>query len=175
MRSDIRISTPSRKSVRSGGGNDDVHNNDAKTAKRNHLARRIGEHLPPEQTRWLAETLQTVLTFRWHEVEQVVFGAALPGMASKATTLLNPDVSDLHVPFLRLTRIVVVTSEYNFHLVERFLTYAINTLGQTYLKTTVDVELYGDPAELHPNLRNSLTNLCRDVIIQPTTARIAGK
>ncbi len=126
----------------------------------------IGEQLDEEQTCWLAETLQNVFAFRCHQVEQVVFGAALPRDMLPSVSLLNPDVSDLHVPFWRLTRIVVVMQEYNFHLVERFVTYVVNALGQKYLKTSVDVEIYGDPAELHPNLRNSLTNLCRNVTVK---------
>ncbi len=126
----------------------------------------VGEQLDAEQTRWFAETLQNVFAFRCHQVEQVVFGVALPPEMPPSASLLNPDVSDLQVPFWRLTRIVVVTQEYDFHLVERFVTYAVNALGQKYLKTSVNVEIYGDPAELHPNLRNSLTNLCRNVTVK---------
>lgn len=54
-------------------------------------------------------------------------------------------------------------SAYDFHLVERFLTYALNTIGQNYLRTCVNVYLSGDPEQLHPNLRNTLTNLCKRV------------
>jgi hypothetical protein len=43
--------------------------------------------------------------------------------------------------------------------VERFLTYAINTLGQKYLKKQVAIELYGHPYSLQPNLRNNLEHL----------------
>ena len=74
--------------------------------------------------------------------------------------------SALHRPFLRLKQIIIHTETCNVYQVEQFLTYAINSLGQAYLKGIVEVHIYGPPEHLHMNLRNTLTNLCCGVSMQ---------
>jgi hypothetical protein len=53
-----------------------------------------------------------------------------------------------------------------FRLVERFLTCAVNVIGQEYLRSNVTAVLYDDPIGLHPNLRENLTQMCSKVTIQ---------
>ncbi|MBN2266708.1 MAG: hypothetical protein JW725_00005, partial [Candidatus Babeliaceae bacterium] len=49
--------------------------------------------------------------------------------------------------------------------VERFMTYAVQYLGQSYLQCHVVAKIYGEEEHLHLNLRNSLTNLCNDIML----------
>ena len=77
--------------------------------------------------------------------------------------LLNPDVTELTIPISKLKWIGIHAETYDFHLVERFITYAVNYIGQEHLKEHVGVDIHGDPDKLHPNLRNSLKNLCKSV------------
>ena len=82
---------------------------------------------------------------------------------NQAATLPNLDLSEFTISMSRLERIEIYTETYDFHLVERFITYAVNYIGQGYLKNNVEVHIYGDQNKLHPNLRNSLENLCKCV------------
>lgn len=52
----------------------------------------------------------------------------------------------------------------DMYQVERFLTYAVNSLGLPYLKQRVTVHLYGHPYALHPNLRNNFDHLFKQVL-----------
>jgi hypothetical protein len=122
-----------------------------------------GAHLETAQVRWLFHAVQTILAWRCYQVEAVVFGNRLPRGMSPNHTLLNPDLVDVTVPLWRLTTIVIVTQTYDMLLVERFLTYAVNTLGQAYLNKHVETRFYGNPENLHPHIMNSVTNLCQAV------------
>lgn len=119
--------------------------------------------LPLQEAHALCHTLSELLTFRCHLVTVIVFGERIIEPVPSQEALYNPDVIRLTVPFQFLRRLVIHTDTYNFSLLERFLTYAVNVLGQEYLATQVDAHIYGEPAHLHPNLRNNLTNLCRRV------------
>jgi hypothetical protein len=133
----------------------------------------FGTQLTSEQAQWLMDTLKTLMNFRCHDVEQIVFGRTHPaGVERVYSTLFNPDVSGLSIPFWRLRQIAIVTTNYDFHLVERFLTYAVNMIGQEYLRTHVTAVLYGDPAELQPNLRENLRRMCSEVTVQPASSNI---
>jgi hypothetical protein len=59
----------------------------------------------------------------------------------------------------------VYAESYDFYLVERFLTYGIDYIGQDHLKKEVDVHIYGDPEKLQQNLRNNFTNLCKSITV----------
>ena len=96
-------------------------------------------------------------------IETILFGALSLSTCHPLTTLKNPDVSEFTVPMNRVRHVFIETEAYDFYQVERFLTYAVNYIGQKYLKKYVDAHIYGDPDELHPNLRNTLTNLCKRV------------
>jgi hypothetical protein len=96
-------------------------------------------------------------------IEVVLFGTREYQEFKRQTTLLNPEVSDFTIPISHLEKIVIHAETYDFHLVERFITYAVNYIGQEYLKEHVEVHIYGDPEKLHPNLRNSFKNLCKQV------------
>ncbi len=74
-----------------------------------------------------------------------------------------PDASEFTIPLSRLRRIVIQTGTYDFRLVERFITYAVNYLDRKHLKEQIEVHIYGDPEKLHPNLRNTFENLCKCV------------
>lgn len=125
----------------------------------------FGKSLTIEATTALLITLSEIFTLRYHLIEDIVFSDSL--LPDLPTMRQNPDGSTLTVPFFRVKRIHIDTETYNFHHIERFLTYAINTIGQDYLKQIVEVYLYGQPEKLHQNLRNSLDNLCKLVTICP--------
>ncbi len=108
---------------------------------------------------WLTE----LLTFRQQSVECLLFGNLPVREAEAPRTLRNPDVTTATLPFRRLRQIVIDADSYDFYQLERFVTYAVNVIGEDYLKEQVDVEIHGNADRLHPNLRNVLTNLCRRV------------
>jgi hypothetical protein len=96
-------------------------------------------------------------------INGVHFGHGELNVINYQHTWLNPDISDFTMPMPYLRKIEIYTKTYNFHQVERFITYAVNYIGQEYLKNNVEVHIYDDPNKLHPNLRNSLENLCKCV------------
>jgi hypothetical protein len=99
------------------------------------------------------------------DIETVIFAKAIAPAYNLFRAWQNPDSSELTLPLSHLKQIVVDSETYNFHLVERFLTYAIDHIGQDYLKKNVDVHIYGDPKKLHQNLRNNFTNLCKNITV----------
>jgi hypothetical protein len=109
------------------------------------------------------EEATTTLASLYALVDGVIFGVHQPANLSQRFTLRNPDVSDLIFPMSQLKRILIATDTYDFFLVERFMTYAVNSIGRKHLKKQVEVHLYGNPDRLHRNLRNMFTNLCKSV------------
>jgi hypothetical protein len=97
-------------------------------------------------------------------IETVIFGNASTTPHDPYKTVMNPDFSVVTIPMPRLKTLIIHADTYDFRQIEYFLTYAVNYIGQNRLKKFVDVHIYGDPATLHPNLRNSFTNLCKVVI-----------
>lgn len=79
-------------------------------------------------------------------VHTVLFGHTVSEEFDQRHTLWNPDVSNLIVPMLELRTVVIHTETYDFHQVERFLTYAVNYIGQKHLKKNVEAHIYGDQA-----------------------------
>ena len=110
----------------------------------------------------LLQYLTDILTFRCHTVERIVFGD-LPVEEIPSSTLRNPDVSTLTFPFVRLKHVIIDAETHDFGQVERFLTYAVNNIGQPYLREHVAVHVYGDSEKLHPNFLNNFRNLCKGV------------
>jgi hypothetical protein len=98
-------------------------------------------------------------------IRTVWFSTVPPNSLDLTQTLLNPDVSALSVPPLDMQHIRIDATSYPFHRLEQFLTYAVNHIGQDYLKKSVMVTVYGNIKRLHPNLQNSLTNICQQMII----------
>ena len=96
-------------------------------------------------------------------IDTVIFGHGKFKSLNPCTTLFEADITELSMSMSQLKKIIVSTETYNFHQVERFITYAVNYIGQEYLKNNVEVHIYDDPSKLHPNLRNSLENLCKCV------------
>lgn len=128
----------------------------------------FGAHFASAEAQWLVDTLQTLVRFRCHEIEQIVFGKTRPaGVAQWFPTLFNPDVSALTLPFWRLQRIVIIAKDYDFRLVERFLIYALNVIGQGHLKLAVEVVIYGVRSGVQTNLYNNLMNTCAQVTFHP--------
>jgi hypothetical protein len=68
------------------------------------------------------------------------------------------------LPLDNLKQVIVYTDSYDFHLLERFLTYTVNYIGQKDLKKDVEVHIYGDAEQLPDNIRNNFANLCDEVI-----------
>jgi hypothetical protein len=83
--------------------------------------------------------------------------------AREDITVCNPNVNELSVPIQELEYIGLHTPTCDFHQIERFMTYAVNSIGQEYLKNHVIMHIYGNPDKRHPNLRNSFENLCKQV------------
>ncbi len=124
----------------------------------------FARHLSDAEATTLCKQLNDILTFRCQAVEQIVFGEMPPTfIGTPETLLMNPDVSELSFPFIRLRRLILDVATHDPRRVERFLTYAVNAIGQRKLKESVDVHIYGDPALLQANLRNNLDNLFRRV------------
>ncbi len=96
-------------------------------------------------------------------IETVVFGDITFEEVNPLTTWHNPDVSKLPVPLSKLERIIIDPETYNFHALERFITYAVNYIRQKHLRKHVIVHIYGEVRKLHPNLYNALNNLCKTV------------
>jgi hypothetical protein len=112
-----------------------------------------------ELRRQVSRSLKHAFVF----IRVVFFGETLPDAITPPTTLLNPDTSEFTLPLSSLKRVEIHPASYDPLLVERFLTYAVNYVGEDYLKEHVDVHIYGAIEDLHPNLRNALTNLCKHV------------
>jgi hypothetical protein len=116
-----------------------------------------------DKDRNVRENVVALLTKLLSSVKIVVFGTLQVKASRKRVTFKNPDVEALTLPMERLEHLVVHIPTYDFHALERFLTYAINHIGQQYLRQHVVVHLYGEPTDLHTNLRNTLNNLCKEV------------
>ena len=125
----------------------------------------FGLGLTTEEARDLLHTITGIMASRCHSTERIVFGSLPAGLAISETLLHNPDVTELTLPYIRLKQVIIDTATYDFHLVERFMTYAMNIIGQTTLKEHVEVHLYGNPDHLHPNLRNLMESVCQRVVI----------
>lgn len=123
------------------------------------------ESLPLQEAQALCRSLSDILAFRCHVVTTIVFGDKEVDDEPSEKILNNPDVAELTFPFVRLRNLIIQTDSYDFHQVERFLTYAVNAIGDDYLKEHVEVHVYGDPAKLHANLQNTLTNVCHHMHI----------
>ena len=80
-----------------------------------------------------------------------------------SVNIANPDVSDLAYAFSNLRVIIIHSETYDFYLLERFVTYAINSIGQGYLKNNVDVYIYGYSQAINLNIYNNLHNIFRGV------------
>jgi len=116
-----------------------------------------------EREREIREKVEITLNRILVSVETVIFGDGDLNDFNPRTSLYDFEVSELTVPLSALKTIIIHTPGYNFHQVERFLTYAINSIGQKYLKEHVEVHIYGESDAFHPNLRNNFENLCKRV------------
>jgi hypothetical protein len=108
---------------------------------------------------------RTIYWVAKENIETVIFTHRDINSADQKKILKNPESVELTIPISSLKRIVIHTGTYDFHLVERFITYAVNYIGQKHLREQVEVHIYGDPEKLHPNLRNTFKNLCKNVEI----------
>ena len=137
----------------------------------------FGRQLADSEARILVKQVDEIHAWSCHAVEAIVFGHAPEAPEYPARIVYNPDVTDLTFPFVRLQRILLDSRQCSLYLAERFVTYAVNALGERYLRQHVDVQVYGAPEDLQPNLKNALTNLCRRVSYYPVqemdTARVA--
>jgi hypothetical protein len=109
----------------------------------------------------ISETLSTICT----SITTVVFGVLKEGSANPQTTWINPEVAAFTLPLNQLSSILLMSGTFDFYQAERFLTYAVNYIGQEHLQRRVDVHIYGTQEQRFSNLWNSLTNLCKNVIM----------
>ncbi len=115
-----------------------------------------------DKDRTIRGTANTLLTELLSSVKIVIFGDIHVKDARKRITFTNPDVEALTIPMKHLEHLVVHIQSYDFHRLERFLTYAVNYVGQQHLKHNVVVHIYGNTEDLHPNLLNTLKNACKE-------------
>jgi hypothetical protein len=108
-------------------------------------------------------------------IEDVAFGTLAWDHVTSTRLWVNPDVSTFTRPLSHLKFLHIHPASSSFHRVERFLTYAVQYLGQSYLQRHVVAKIYGEEEQLHLNLRNSLTNLCYDVILDSETCITPGE
>lgn len=109
----------------------------------------------------LLKSLNELIRFHCQAVSCIVFGQPQFALPDETHFLLDPDVSELTMPFYHLDTLVILTESYNFMHIEQFLTYAVNHIGRAYLKRFVEAHIYGNIEKLHPNIRNNLTTFCK--------------
>jgi hypothetical protein len=114
----------------------------------------------------LSGAIGELLPSLYATIDTVAFGTFPRGDSFPPTTWQNPDVEALTLPLSGLHHLLIDPVSAAFLLVERFLTYALNYLGQRYVRHHVEVHIEGDVSQLHPILRNNLTSFCRIVHIQ---------
>lgn len=98
-------------------------------------------------------------------ITTLLFGTPSSSSSTQESIWQNPDLTDVPLPLMHVTQVIIDAATCDPRLVERFLTYAVNFYDQKYFRKHVEVHLYGDSEKLHPNLRNSLTNLCTHVSV----------
>jgi HEAT repeat protein len=98
-------------------------------------------------------------------VHVVMFGDEVRPAYRPQHTLCNLEVSNLTESLPQLQCIVIETASCDRYQVERFLSYALNALGQPYFKHVVEAEVYGNPQHLPDHFQNLLTNICKAVHI----------
>ncbi len=69
------------------------------------------------------------------------FGTLSSHAYNPSNTVVNPDVSHFRLVLNRLQWIEIDTETYDFHSVERLLTYAVNYIGQKHRKKSVGVHV----------------------------------
>jgi hypothetical protein len=109
------------------------------------------------------DAARDALEMLYASVKTVVFGEGHLPITDAWPVWQNPEATELTTPLSGLKIIGIHVPTHDFHRVEQFLTYAVNYIGQKHLKAHVIVHIYGEPARLHPNLLNTLTNLCKSV------------
>ena len=91
-------------------------------------------------------------------IETVSFGDV---SLDAATCWHGPDMRHFQLPLRRLRRIEIDAITANPIDIERFLTYALEYMGQDFLRLNVTAHLRGSPDALPKNLRNNLSHLCQ--------------
>ncbi len=99
---------------------------------------------------------RVLLEHIYNSVQIVVFGTPPP--SERRDILINPDVSELEIPLANLKNILIFSETYDFHKVEKFLTYAVNYISTKSLKKRICVSIYGSKDNIHPNLYNGFIN-----------------
>ncbi len=116
-----------------------------------------------------AAIMSEMLRFSCSTIERIIFGTPRVAIHDPSRTLLNPDVSDLSLPFARLRHLIIYGDTYSIRQVEQFLTYVLNTYKAAYFRKYVTVDVYGEQQEVHPNIWNNLTHLCKSVSLHHST------
>ncbi|MBN1413409.1 MAG: HEAT repeat domain-containing protein [Spirochaetales bacterium] len=79
----------------------------------------------------------------------------------------NPDVKDLNLPMVNLNKAILYADDCDPKLVERFITYAVNLIGEKIIKKKIKISIIGDPYKLGGNLFNMLQTLFMEVRVVP--------
>lgn len=116
-----------------------------------------------DKARPVREAATSLLTTLLASVKIALFGDLRVKEDRKRVTFQNPRIEALTLPMEHLEHLVIHVPTYDFHCLEQFLTYAVNYVGQQHLKRRVTAHVYGNSGDVHPNLLNSLRNLCKAV------------
>lgn len=111
----------------------------------------------------VCDAAETALESMYASMTSVFFGNIAVIRKNSYHGWPNPEAHQIPRPLVSLKRIHLHAATYDFHLVERFLTYAVNSFKAGYLKANVSVEIYGDLAKIYSNLLNNFKYLCKRV------------
>jgi HEAT repeat protein len=123
-----------------------------------------------DQENAVREAAQSAVRQIYSTVTTVYFGQCdLPHKYDRPHWI-NPDVTSLLLPLSQLRSICLHANSYELFHVERFLTYSLNSLGQDYFRNSVEAYIYGEAGHVHPNLRNTLSSICKQVHVRESAS-----
>ncbi|MBN1411343.1 MAG: HEAT repeat domain-containing protein [Spirochaetales bacterium] len=105
--------------------------------------------------------IDNVITEIFASVKKVYFGDKVN--SAEPDTVLNPLVTNLKRPLKNLRTIILDSSTFDNELLEKFITYLINTLREPFLKDKITVSIIGDQELIHKNMFNMLQNIFKHI------------
>ncbi|MBN1411341.1 MAG: HEAT repeat domain-containing protein [Spirochaetales bacterium] len=81
----------------------------------------------------------------------------------RTDSAFNPVVPDLQRPLKNLKTIIIDSPTFNRELLEKFITYLTNTLGESVLKEKITISIRGDRELIHKNLLNMFQNIFKHI------------
>jgi hypothetical protein len=119
----------------------------------------------PETGAFLEEVVMSTVTPLMATITTVVFAESLVNLPDQRICWQNPNVSDTMMALPNLRCLIIDAESSNRQCLERFLTYAVNSRGQSVIKKCITVYIYGDVTHLSRNTYNALQNMFQTVNI----------